>query len=232
MLVVLVAAAVGITGIAVADDDSGGPAPVPVTIDFETGFVDKQLVGAVSAGGNVVTFSVGTSPATATTAFIAQTGRPSSAFFGPGLVRDAPVNGNFFLSDDREPPASAFRRFDYFIDFASPVGNLSLVAYDLERGPGTLNVYSDAGRTLFVGSVTVPAGGDGAIQTLSVPNPTAPILAASFIHASSGGVKDSGVGIDDVTFTPLAVDGDPDDSSDSDDSSGSNDSSDSDDSSD
>ena len=142
LLALLVAASVGLYGIAIADDDDAA-----TVIDFETGFVDLQRVGVVSVDDeNTVTFSIGpVGGSPAEDAYIAERGLPLTGVLGPGGANDSPINGDFFLADNGISP---FVQRDFFIDFATAVGSLSLVAYDLDQGgTATLNVYADAART-------------------------------------------------------------------------------------
>jgi hypothetical protein len=173
-------------------------------VDFEGGFADLDPVGAVVVPGNTVTFSVGPSGVPTGTGFIAEVGDPATSFV-PADTPAAAVAGRFLLSDE---DTEQLLSLDYFIDFANPVLNLGLDLFDV-RGDGggatgdvaTLNAYADATRSTLVGSdsftVPSPQPVEGNVVNLSIPAPSAPIVAT---HLTFSGV-DVGTGIDNITFT-------------------------------
>lgn len=175
------------------------------TIDFEAGFVDLQPVGVVNTATNTVTFGVGVAGPTST-GFIAAVGPPQTSF----VPQDTPAGGaggSFFLTDETNGPSASL---NYFLSFAQPVLNLSLDLFDyrVDGGPAigdtaTLNVFSDAARTMLVGTSTFtipnPNPVDGNVANLSVQNPSSPILAASLTFSTG----DVGTGIDNITFSTV-----------------------------
>jgi len=100
-------------------------------IDFETGFVDLQPVGAVVTGTNIVTFGVGLSCGEPSTAFIAETGTPTTAFGPDDEIPAGASGGSFFLTDEDDGPDL---KLNYCISFATPVNNLSIDLYDYREG--------------------------------------------------------------------------------------------------
>jgi hypothetical protein len=87
-------------------------------------------------------------------------------------------------------------------------GSLDLFDYRVDGGPAigdtaTLNVFSDAARTMLVGTstFTIPSPNpmDGNLANLSVQNPSSPILAASLTFSTG----DVGTGIDNITFSTV-----------------------------
>jgi len=68
-------------------------------IDFETGFVESQAVGAVPTATNTVTFAVGTCEEEPGTGFIAEEGDPIIAYFPTDTIPLAASEGTFFLTD-------------------------------------------------------------------------------------------------------------------------------------
>ncbi|MCH8289474.1 hypothetical protein IH992_00005, partial [Candidatus Poribacteria bacterium] len=105
---------------------------------------------------------------------------------------------------------------DYFIDFARPVGDLSLNLYDYHLRPAgaggagigdtaTLTAFADAARTVPVGTdvfTIISDLPDGNVATLSISNPSALILAASLVFSTG----DAGNGIDNIRFITDLVD--------------------------
>ncbi len=181
------------------------------TIDFESGFLSGDPLGAVVTPTNTVTFSVGPGAPTGP-AFAADMGGVHTAFTASGLPADTPfggVGGAFFLSDDDGPP---FDAFDFFFEFDVPVADLALVIYDF-RGAGdggaptgataTLTVFSDPFFTTAVGSGVFVAPGlvapDGNVGAVSVLAPTGLVRSASLVFSH----PDVGMGIDDIAFTTV-----------------------------
>ena len=176
-------------------------------IDFESGFVDKQALGAVVTPDNTVTFSVGGGG----TGFIAEVGAPRTAFVNLNEGDDAPEAaaaariGQFFLTDEDAGPS---KKLDYFMVFATAVGALSLDLLDFraDGGPSagataTLTVFSDSSFTTAIGSdvFTIPSSNpvDGNVETLSVATGGG-IKAASVVFSTG----DVGTGIDNIRFVP------------------------------
>src|SRR5262245_19684179 len=106
------------------------PATQAGLIDFEAGFVDQQALGPVNTGDNAVTSPVGTPGGGS--AYLAEVGRPTTAFAPFDIPDDTNVSGDFFLTDEINGPSVAL---DYFLAFANPVGSLALDLYDF-RGDG------------------------------------------------------------------------------------------------
>ncbi len=174
------------------------PAAQAGLIDFESGVVDQQALGAVNTGDNVVTFSVGTPGGGS--AFVAEVGFPTTAFVLFDTPADTKVSGNFFLTDEINGPKVAL---DYFLAFANPVGSLSLDLYDF-RGDGgapvgstvTLNLYDALDTIVGTTSFTTVAGmPGGAIVNLSAVASSSAVRAA--LTFSTG---DIGTGIDNISF--------------------------------
>lgn len=172
-------------------------------IDFESGFVNVQPVGAVATADNELTFKVGTSFATASNAYIADVGGTTTAFVPNDSLHASygDLAGKFFLTDETRGPST---KYNYYILFDKPVSHLSLDLYDYRNDGGpaigdtaTLTAYSDA----FVTSVgtdifEIPRGTlDANAENLSV-NVGQNIYAASVVFS----VGDVGTGIDNVTF--------------------------------
>lgn len=186
---------------------AAGPALAVTTIDFEA-FTYPDLLGPVSIGGNVVTFSVGTPGASP--GIIAEVGDPRTAF----VPNDSPAGANaglMFLTDEDSGP---YLGLDYFIEFDRPVSSLSLDLYDyrVDGGPApgdtaTLTVYSDlfttaVGSDVFV--IPIPNPVNGNVEFLSVVAG----VGESFRSASlifDG--PDVGTGIDNVSFTTIPAPG-------------------------
>jgi hypothetical protein len=187
-------------------------APVgAVVIDFESGFVDLQSVGAVVAGGVTTTFTCG--PAGC---FIVAYGAPDSipsAFSTddlPSVGAGNPPTGNFGLSDTATGPGPSF---DYSMTFSSPVSNLSLDLIDYRDGGAssgdiaTLTVFSDAGFSVPITSdmFEIPADPlpvNGNIENLAVSASGIRSARVSFTTA------DGGTAIDNVSFNvsePMAL---------------------------
>ena len=177
-------------------------------IDFESGFIDQQAVGAVVTATNTVTFGVGscTNP---TTAFIAEAGTPTTAYAPTDNIPLAASGGLFFLTNQDAAPKTTL---DYCISFATPVSNLSVDLYDYRTDGGgivgglaTLSVFDSVPS--LVGSVTfvITAGlPDPNLATLSIQSPSGLISSAVLSFDSA----DQGTGIDNITFTiddPVAV---------------------------
>jgi hypothetical protein len=167
-------------------------------IDFESGFVDQQALGAVNTGDNVVTFSVGTPGGG--DAYIAVVGGPTTAFVPLDTPEDTSISGEVFLTDEFDGPSVAL---DYFMAFATPIESLFLNLYDF-RGDGgapvgstvTLTLYDAADAVVGVDSFTSIAGMvDGAIVGLSAAASSPAVRAA--LTFSTG---DVGTGIDNLRF--------------------------------
>jgi len=182
-------------------------------IDFEE-FADGDSIGAVPVFGNTVTLTVGSTAGGAAPGVIEAIGSPVGGFV-PGDTPAAGVGGSFFLTDEIGPGSPLSNRFNYYLDFATEVFNLSLDLYDFRTDGGgavgdiaKLTVYSDAARTTEVGSdtFTVTAGlVDGNVAPLSVLSPTGLIKAASleFFDSLAPTVvdpQDVGTGIDNIRF--------------------------------
>ena len=174
-----------------------------VLIDFESGFANLDPVGTVG----IATFGVGPAGVPTGTGFIANVGAPQTAFVPNDTPNPATNAGSFFLTDETAGPSIAR---NYFIDFSVPVTSLSLDLYDyrVDGGPAigdtaTLTVFSDAARTIPVGSdtFTIPSPNpvDGNVVSLSISAAPSPILAASLIFSTG----DVGTGIDNINFAPV-----------------------------
>ena len=188
------AAVLGVTGSAGA-----------VTLNFESGFADLDPVSTIIApDGNQVTFSVG--PVTTSgngPAFIAETGAPITAFLNDDGLSQSAIIGNYFLTTDQTFNPSPY---NFFIEFANPVSDLSLDLIDYElfspESTVTLNLFSDNFSTA-IASQTFPAGvGNENITNLSLTNPTGLISSASIIFENN---IDTGYGIDNITFTTTST---------------------------
>jgi hypothetical protein len=167
-------------------------------IDFESGFVDQQALGAVNTGDNVVTFSVGSLGGG--DAYVAVVGRPTTAFVPFDTPEDTGKSGEFFLTDEIDGPTIAL---DYFMAFANPISSLFLHLYDF-RGDGgapvgstvTLTLYDAANAVVGTDSFTSVAGmPEGAIVGLSAAAGSPAVWAA--LTFSEG---DVGTGIDNLRF--------------------------------
>lgn len=175
-------------------------AAVPVQaglIDFESGFVDQQALGAVNTGDNVVTFSVNSLLGVA---FIAEVGSPTTAFVPLDTPENTAISGDFFLTDEVAGP---FFAREYNLAFATPIESLFMHLYDF-RGDGGAPVGSVATLTLYdaldvvvgVDTFTSVAGmPDGAISSLSALASSPAVRAA--LTFSTG---DVGTGIDNIRF--------------------------------
>jgi len=169
-------------------------------IDFETGFVDKQAVGAVTTVTNTVTFGV--EPCTnPTSAFIAKSGTPQTAYFPKDKI-PATRTGSFFLSDEKSRPLTV--TLGYCISFATPVKNLSLDLYDYHDSAAgvndfaTLSVFAAGANQVGSAVFVIPAGTpDPNVAPLSIQNPTGLISSAQLSFSK----PDVGTGIDNITFT-------------------------------
>ncbi|MBP0022349.1 MAG: hypothetical protein J7647_32930, partial [Cyanobacteria bacterium SBLK] len=154
--------------------DNARAGTVKTTIDFESGFSDRQPVSIVSTGGTQVTFSVG--PGTAggsSSGQIAEIGAPSTGFAlrdGQGTAIE-PLIGNFFFTD------TTSTAHNYFMEFDRLVSSLSIDILDFRVDGGgavgdtvTLNVFSDLFST-NIGSSTftiTPGLPDPNLETLFV----------------------------------------------------------------
>ena len=166
-----------------------------VTIDFESGFVDKQEIGTISVAGVDVT--VGTLSAHGK-AFISEVGGDVTGF-APRDASHSEQMGQFFVSDE---PDGLSDRFDYVVDFSSAVSNVSLDAYDYRADGGarrgdtvTLNAYDAMNR--LIGSDVYTITGqevDGNAYTFGVQ--TDGIRRVELVHSRS----DVGAAIDNISF--------------------------------
>ena len=173
-------------------------------IDFE-GFAPLTPLGSVPTASNIVTFSVGTPGGG--DAFVAEVGNPQTAFV-PNDTPAAATAGERFLTDETAGPSA---KLDYFMEFDTPVLELSLDLYDYryDGGPrigdtATLTVFSDLFGT-EVGSdiFTIPRERieEGNVVALSILSPVASIMSASLVFSTG----DVGTGIDNVEFTTAPV---------------------------
>lgn len=166
-----------------------------VTLDFESGFVDRQEVGTVAVSGVDVT--VGTlSPSGA--AYIAEVGGPTTSF-APGDRPAGGVGGSFFVSDEADNLSD---RFDFFVDFSQAVSDVTMDAYDFRADGGarsgqtvTLNAY-DAMNQLIGSDVYTITGRepDGNVVAFGVEADG--IRRVELVHSGS----DVGTGIDNIGF--------------------------------
>lgn len=192
---------VGIVGTLVAAETvnaefvSADGASRRATLDFETGFVDKQAIGTTVVEG--VGVSVGTlSPGGV--AYISEVGGDVTGF-APNDDAASERMGRFFVSDE---PDRLTDRFDYVVSFSEAVSDVALDAYDFRADGGgragdtvTLNAY-DAMNQL-VGSDTYTIVGnepDGNAITFGVN--VAGIRRVELVHSGS----DVGTGIDNISF--------------------------------
>jgi len=172
-------------------------------IDFE-GFASLTPLGPVTTASNIVTFSVGTPGGG--DAFVADVGADQTAF----VPNDTPAGlcAGRFLTDETAGPSAAL---NYFLEFDTPVLDLSLNLYDyrVDGGPSigdtaTLTAFSDlfgtpVGSDIF--TIPSPNPVDGNVVTLFIPSPIAPIMSASLVFSTG----DVGTGIDNVEFTTAPV---------------------------
>jgi len=173
-------------------------------IDFETGFADSDPVTAVVTATNVVTFGVEPCGAPGT-AFIAETGTPTTAYVPTDDIPTG-ASGSFFLTDETAGPSTSL---DYCISFATPVNNLSVDLYDYRTDGGasvgdvaTLTVFDAGGSPVGSVTFTITAGlPDPNLATLSIQSPTGLISSAEL----SFSVSDKGTGIDNIDFTTNIV---------------------------
>ena len=187
-------------------------------IDFESGgYAEGDRVGTIMTDTNQVSFySTKNVSGGVFTAEIAEVGDPRFAFkTGEGIQGDTLINvpigwnaGSFFLTDDN-PQASPE---SYFIQFFSPVSDISLGLYDFDaelwgEDPidhyATLTAFSGVNWTEMVGSCLVPLGSDGSVIVLSIPNPSSHILSASLTFDPIN--SDSGTGIDNISFNTVPI---------------------------
>mgnify|MGYP006289853863 CR=1 FL=1 len=190
------------------------PAGAGTTLDFETGFTDQQAVTTVVTADNTLTFSVGTSPGSATTAYIAKVGDAAGADLETAYVpddtpEDTSISGDYFLTDEYNGPST---KFNYYIEFAKPVSSLSLDLYDyrVDGGPqigstATLTGFSDSFATSVASDVfTIPSPNpaDGNIENLAVAY--GPGISSASVVFDLG---DVGTGIDNVTFQTIPAPG-------------------------
>ena len=180
-------------------------------ITFESGFADRMpLTAPIATATNSVRIGVSDGGAVRSPV-IAKVGAPETAFTPDDRPANLAVSGDYFLSDEAGGPAGSARAYTF--DFANPTANLALNVYDYRSSDGgatlgdtaTLSAFGDEGRQNLVGSqtYTISTGAlpNGAIELLSVANPTAPIRSAVLTFSRG----DVGSGIDNITFAPAAV---------------------------
>ena len=180
-------------------------------ITFESGFADRMPVtGPIATATNSVRIGV-VAGGVARSPLVAKVGAPETAFTPDDRTANPAVSGDYFLSDEANGPSGSAR--DYTFDFANPAANLALNVYDYRSSDGgaklgdtaTLSAFGDEGRSNLVGSQTYTISNgalpNGAIELLSVANPTAPIRSAVLTFSRG----DVGSGIDNITFTTAAV---------------------------
>lgn len=180
-------------------------------ITFESGYADRMAVTTpIVTATNSVRIGVATGGVLRSPS-IARVGPPETAFTPDDRPANLARSGVYFLTDETNGPAGTPR--DYRLAFAQPADNLSLDVYDYRGKDGggkigdtvTLSAFGDAAGANLVGSetykITDPDLPNGAVEMLSIANPTAPILSAN-LSFSRG---DIGTGIDNITFKTTAV---------------------------
>ena len=189
-------------------------------IDFESGFVGLAPVTTVATATNTATFGAGAGyhQGIVGPAFVTERGGiPSGGVESGFTINDLPMpgfnNGNFFLTDEIFDDIPVNRTFDYFIDFAIPVWELTVDFLDY-RGEGfdpanraategfgkeaVLTGYADAARTVVVSVdsfVTTPNLLDALVVQLSLPDIHIPMAAFTLSYD-----YDNGTAIDNILF--------------------------------
>jgi len=182
-------------------------------IDFESGgYAESDSVGTIITATNQVSFYQSKNSAGGVfKSNIAEVGGSTQYAFrsmiGGETLFDTPSGGNpgsYFLTDINVQANAE----NYFIQFSSPVADISLDLYDFDNGTGSavLTAYSGAIWTGSVGTYTVSSPpGDGSVVSLFISNPSSDILSASLTWIN--GSIDDETGIDNISFNTVPIPG-------------------------
>ena len=164
------------------------------TIDFESGFSDRQEVPTIDVNGVQVRIGTSSGPA-----YIAQVGGKTTAF----NIKDTPADGlggDFFVSDQNTTGMDDYS--DFVISFSEEVQTVALDAYDIGKGQGgkkgdtvTLNAYDAMNRLIGSDAYTITVKEENANRvTFGVE--MAGITRVELVHSG----RDGSTGIDNITF--------------------------------
>lgn len=176
-------------------------------IDFETGFLDAQVVTSVlGADGNVVTFGVGVDPLNQTCAYIGKFGLPKTAY-NPNDARPPNSTGDYFLSDEIQGPQ---KMLNYFLSFKEEVYDFAIDLIDYRPHSGgpavgdsaSVIIYSDNFQTVISEKMFCipPATSDPNVYRFNLAG-FGKVKSAAIIS----GVLDGGTAIDNISYNNTVV---------------------------